>query len=131
MTNPATDAILAADDELISAFGDGRVDEYFALLAPEATFLFHNSPIPLGSRAAYRALWDRWVSEDGFAVRSCTASNQSVQLLGPAAAVLSHDLVTELTTNDGEATIAERETIVYVQRDGRWLVVHEHLSLAP
>ena len=57
-----------AADALVADFGAGRVEEYFARLAPEATFVFHTAPARLGSRAAYRELWGRWVAEDGLLV---------------------------------------------------------------
>jgi uncharacterized protein (TIGR02246 family) len=125
------DEIRAAADALVADFGAGRVEQYFERLAPDATFVLHTAPQRLESRAAYREQWDRWVSEDGFRVRACSSSNQLVQVLGDDSAVLAHDVRTEIADNSGEATVSERETIVFERRDGRWLVVHEHLSAAP
>jgi ketosteroid isomerase-like protein len=91
--------VLAAGDALVADFGGGRVEAYFARLAPDATFLFHTVPGDrLESRAAYRHLWARWEAEDGFRVLRC------------------------------EEDLAEQETVVFARRDGAWLVVHEHLS---
>ena len=124
------DEVRAAGAALVEDFGAGRVDAYFERLAPDATFVFHTTPERLEGRDAYRAVWDGWVSDDGFRVLSCTSSGVLVQELGPDAAVLSHDVATRIATTAGEEDLRERETIVFGRRDGRWLVVHEHLSAA-
>jgi ketosteroid isomerase-like protein len=123
--------ILAAADLLIGDFGGGRVADYFTRLAPDATFLFHTAPQRMGSRDAYRALWDRWVADDGFRVLSCSSSNRAVHPLGADVAVLLHDVATRIETTAGQEDLRERETVVFARRDGEWLVVHEHLSAAP
>lgn len=118
-------------ERLVAAFGEGRLDDYFGCFSPDATFVFHTTPERLGSVDAYRRLWDRWVSEDGFRVLSCRTSDTNVQVLGDVA-VLTHSVRTRLATNAGEDTVHERETIVLArQADGRWLAVHEHLSPDP
>jgi ketosteroid isomerase-like protein len=125
------DDVLAAAAQLVAAFAEGRVDDYFACFADDATFVFHTTPERLESRAAYRALWARWEAEDGFRVLSCTSSNQLVTPLGDDAAVFVHDVATRVATTAGEEDLRERETIVFARRQGRWLAVHEHLSPAP
>lgn len=119
-----------AADALVADFAAGRVEDYFDRLAPEATFVFYAAAERLASRAAYRALWDRWVAEDGFRIVSCVSSGQVVQLLSDGAAVLSHDVATRVSTHAGEEDLRERESIVFVRTDDVWLVVHEHLSAA-
>jgi hypothetical protein len=43
-----------------------------------------------------------------------------------------HSIETRQRSRAGEETLHERETIVFAkQPDGRWLVVHEHLSPSP
>lgn len=116
---------------LVADFGSGRVEAYFDRLASDATFVFHTSPDRLASRAAYRAQWRRWEDEDGFRVLACASSNVHVHVLGPDAAVLAHDVETRIATTAGQEDVRERETIVFARREGRWLVVHEHLSQAP
>ncbi|MER5753230.1 nuclear transport factor 2 family protein [Streptomyces sp. NPDC002088] len=124
------DEVLKAADALVSAFGEGRLDDYFAAFAPDATFVFHTTPERLTSTADYRALWDRWVAEDDFRVLACTSTGQLVQLLGDTA-VFSHQVETTVSTTAGQETLHERETIVFQRQDsGRWLAVHEHLSAA-
>ena len=126
-----TDEVLKAADALVSAFGEGRLDDYFGAFAPDATFVFHTTPERVPSTADYRALWNRWVTEDGFRVVRCTSTDQLVQLLGDTA-VFSHRVETTIATTAGEETLHERETIVFARQDhGRWLAVHEHLSPAP
>lgn len=120
--------VLAAAAALVADFGAGRVDEYFERLAPEATFVFHATPQRLGSREDYRALWATWEAEDGFRVLGCSSSAQVVQELGPGVAVLTHEVATRIATTAGEEELRERESVVFVRRDGGWLVAHEHLS---
>ena len=125
------DEVRQAVGALVSAFGDGRLDDYFGSFAPDTTFVFYTSPERLMSVAEYRALWDRWVAEDGFRVVSCRTYDTNVQRFGDLA-VVTHAVETRISTNDGEETVNERETIVLVRgEDGRWLGVHEHLSPKP
>ncbi|MFE2582479.1 YybH family protein [Streptomyces sp. NPDC059378] len=127
-----TDEVLEAADALVAAFAEGRLDDYFGAFAPDATFVFHTTPLRLSSTAEYRALWDRWVAEDDFRVLSCVSTGRLVQLLGEDTAVFSHDVATVVRSTAGEEGLAERETIVFHRApSGRWLAVHEHLSPAP
>jgi len=116
---------------LVAALGEGRLDDYFGCFAPDATFVFHTTPERPSSVDEYRALWDRWVKEDGFRVVSCRTFGTNVQLFGDIAVVM-HSVVTEISTNQGEDVVHERETIVMARdADGRWVGVHEHLSPQP
>ena len=116
---------------LVAAFGEGRLDDYFGCFAPDATFVFYTTPVRLMSVDEYRALWARWVAEDGFRVVSCRTSDTNVQPFGDIA-VVTHSVETRISTNEGEDTLHERETIVMARgADGRWLGVHEHLSPKP
>jgi ketosteroid isomerase-like protein len=121
----------AAAAALVAAFAEGRVEDYFACFASDATFVFHTTPERLDSRDAYRELWRRWEVDDGFGVLACTSSNQRVQMIGERAAVYVHDVVTRVTTRSGEEELRERETIVFERRGDRWLAMHEHLSPMP
>ena len=97
-----------------------------------ATFLFHGSDRLLGSRAAYEAEWAAWQAH-GFTVLSCRSSEQQVDVWG-GTAVLTHRVRTEVRPADRAVVEVqhERETIVFRQEpDGRWLGVHEHLSVDP
>jgi ketosteroid isomerase-like protein len=123
--------VAAAAEQLVAAFAEGRVDDYFACFADDATFVFHTTPERLESREAYRSLWRRWEAEDGFRVLACASSHQLVAPLGDDAAVFVHDVATRVTTSAGDEDLRERETIVFARRQGRWLAVHEHLSPAP
>jgi ketosteroid isomerase-like protein len=125
------DGVAAAAERLVAAFGAGRVEDYFACFAPDATFVFHTTPERLGSRAAYRALWDTWEQEDAFRVLSCESSNVEITPLGPDVAVFVHDVATTVSTSAGDESLRERETIVFARRQGGWDAVHEHLSPAP
>jgi len=120
-----------AVDSLVAAFGEGRLEDYFGSFAPDATFIFYTTPMRLMSVGEYRTLWDRWVSEDGFRVVSCRTFDTNVQLFDDIA-VVTHSVETQISTNDGQDTVNERETIVFARgADGRWRGVHEHLSPKP
>jgi len=124
--------VLAAAAACVRAFGAHDTAAYFACFHPSATFLFHGTDRLLGSRAAYEAEWAAWRA-DGFGVLSCRSSEQQVDVWG-ATAVLTHRVRTEVRPADGAAVEVqhERETIVFRQEpDGRWLGVHEHLSVDP
>jgi kynurenine formamidase/ketosteroid isomerase-like protein len=122
--------VLAAAAAIVDAFGRHDTERYFALFAPEASFVFHSTSRRLENLAAYREEWANWEKELGFRVRSCKSSDQKVQLFGDVA-VFSHSVRTDLSTKDGETTMHERETIVFHRRNGKWIAVHEHLSLQP
>ena len=126
-----SDTVAAAAERLVSAFAGGRVEDYFACFAADATFVFHTTPDRLESLDAYRRLWREWEREDGFRVVSCTSSNPLVTQLGEDVAVFAHDVATTVSTSAGVQSLRERETIVFARRAGDWLAVHEHLSPAP
>jgi ketosteroid isomerase-like protein len=127
----AEDEVRRAAAALVSAFGSGDLDAYFACFAEDATFLFHTTDRLLTSTEDYRREWERWVSEDGFRVLGCATADTVVQMLEDTA-VLTHRVRTTVATHEGESGLYERETIVFSrQDDGRWLAVHEHLSPAP
>lgn len=119
--------VIKASKAIINAFGADDPESYFAFFDPTATFIFHNSPKRLEDRAEYQQEWASWRRDIGFRVRSCTSSDQRVQLLGDVA-ILTHTVRTEITTVAGAESLVERETIVFERQEGQWLAVHEHLS---
>ncbi|GLP78242.1 hypothetical protein TUM20983_53520 [Mycobacterium antarcticum] len=122
-----TATAMQAAVDVIAAFGAHDTERYFAGFAPEATFLFHAEPALLPSRAAYEALWAGW-ERDGFRVLSCRSLNPRLGLITDDVAVFTHTVRTRLAGVDEEQR--ERETIILRREpDGRWLGVHEHLSL--
>lgn len=126
----AASEVAAAAAAIVGAFGRHDPEAYFALFAPDATFVFHTTPRRLNSRAEYEAEWAKWEKEDGFRVRSCKSTDHRVQVFGDVA-VFSHFVQTELTTSQGPSSLRERETIVFQRRGARWVAVHEHLSAFP
>ena len=120
-------AAMQAAVDVIAAFGWHDTARYFAGFAPEATFLFHAEPQLLASRAAYEELWAAW-ERDGFRVLSCRSLHPRIDLVTDDVAIFTHSVRTRLAGDDDEQR--ERETIVLRREaDGRWLGVHEHLSL--
>ena len=130
MSDPDAE-IREAVDAIVSAFGEGRLDDYFASFDPDCTFVFYTDERRLESVDEYRRLWDRWVREDGFEVLSCSTSDTRIQRWNDTA-VVTHSVHTNVRTHEGEEELDERETIVLRRgADGRWRGVHEHLSPAP
>ncbi|MBW8793672.1 MAG: nuclear transport factor 2 family protein [Streptomyces sp.] len=124
------DTALAAADALITAFAEGRTDDYFDAFAADATFVFHTTGRRLDSTEEYRALWRKWREEDAFRVLACDSDDRRLQLFGDTA-VFTHSVTTRISTKAGEEVLHERETIVLHRTDDDWLAVHEHLSAAP
>lgn len=122
----ASSALRAAAD-LVAAFGSHDTRRYFDAFAPEATFLFHAEPALVPNRAAYEAMWADW-ERDGFRVLSCRSVEPRVDLVTDDVAVFTHGVRTRLAGVEDEQR--ERETIIFRRGpEGRWLGVHEHLSL--
>lgn len=125
-TDSGWDAAMQAATDLVAAFGAHDTRRYFAGFAPDATFLFHNVPGLVESRAAYEALWQDW-EKDGFRVAGCRSLNPHLDLITDDVAVFTHDVATQLAGESEEQR--ERETIVFRRGpNGHWLGVHEHLS---
>ncbi|MGH8354653.1 MAG: YybH family protein [Pseudomonas sp.] len=128
----AREQVLEAACLLVAAFTRNDSEAYFAAFSADASFVFHTSPAPLLSRAAYREQWERWQREDDFQVLECVSSNPFISLHGDVA-IFIHDVATRLSIQGEESLNLERETIVFRQQpdNGRWLACHEHLSAMP
>jgi ketosteroid isomerase-like protein len=127
MSETNADSALRAATDLIAAFGSHDTRRYFDGFAPEATFLFHAEDALVPNRAAYEAMWADW-ERDGFRVLSCRSLDPRLDLVTDDVAVFTHTVRTRLAGVADEQR--ERETIVFRREsDGRWLGVHEHLSL--
>lgn len=123
-----TSMVLDAAAKLVADFGSHNKTAYFAAFSEHASFIFYTHAERLESRLAYETLWDKWESEDGFRVHSCSSSSQLVQMIGEDAAVFSHLVESSIEFGGEISTIHERETIVFRKIDGGWLAIHEHLS---
>jgi ketosteroid isomerase-like protein len=124
------DAVRTAATALVAAFGAHDREAYFASFAPSATFVFHNVDHVVASRSDYETLWRSWEA-DGFKVLACQSSNGVVTMLSADSAVFTHTVRTTVADVAGPLVLGERETIVFQLLDGRWLGVHEHLSIDP
>ncbi len=129
--------VLAAAKRLVKLYGANMMQEYLALFAPDATFIFYSYDDVMMSLNAWSEEIAR-LEADGNRVLSCTSSNQHVQTIAPNGALFFHDVTTvEADAQGNETTYHERETIVFQFRggdgpmDGHWLAVHEHLSPIP
>ena len=122
--------VLQTAAHLVSRFAAHDFDGYFSCFDENTVFIFHTSPHVLVSKSEYQKEWRSWEKEWGFKVEACMSSNQRVQLFD-SVAIFSHDVATTLSTNDGEKSFKERETIVFQQISGKWIAVHEHLSPMP
>lgn len=120
----------AAARALVAAFATHDRTGYFNSFAPNASFIFYNSDRVFNSRAEYEDEWKEWEAT-GFKVLDCTSLNSNVMVLTEDVAVFTHQVRTKLNTADGVIDTGERETIVFQLLGGKWLGVHEHLSLDP
>lgn len=126
--DPVEAAVRDAANRLLADFARNDVDAYFSAFRPDATFLFHNVPELMASRDAYRAEFARWL-RDGFRVIAYESEGQWIHVLGDVA-IFTHRSLTRSSSRTGVEEARERETIVFAREaDGRWLGVHEHLSL--
>lgn len=124
------DEVCAVATALIAAFEANDRNRYFSFFLPRARFIFHAVPFVMENRAAYEAEYDRWVREDGFTVLECTSTRQHAAIFGDGA-VFTHQTFTRVRTHEGESGYHERESIIFTRQSGKWLAVHEHLSLLP
>jgi ketosteroid isomerase-like protein len=118
--------VLDAYERLVSAFREGR--DKFGSFADEATIV--DGGRWFGSLAEYTAAWHAWVERVGHLPVPASVETRvmSLQMLGHTA-VLVHSIESREGTDAGEETEREIETIVFArQPDGRWLIVHQHLS---
>lgn len=132
MTDSTTPSqvVSTAAARLVDAFARFDRETYFDCFAPDASFLFYNADQPFTERSAYEAAWDEW-TRDGWRVLGCASTNARVQMVDDTTAVFTHDVLTEVESAEGPATLRERETIVFTRRGEEWLAVHEHLSPSP
>lgn len=120
--------IRQAYERLVAAFREGRWDDKFASFAEEATVV--DGGAWFGSLSEYRAAWNRWAEQQDVLPVPLSVDTRimKLQMLGQAA-VLTHSIDSRERTDAGEETAHEVETIVFGwQPDGRWLIVHQHLS---
>jgi ketosteroid isomerase-like protein len=123
--------VLEVYERLVTAFREGRFDDKFECFADGATVM--DGGRWFGSLDEYRAAWNRWVAkQDTLPVPlSVETRVMKLQMLDKAA-VLTHSIDSRERTDAGEETVHEVETIVFSkQPDGRWLIVHQHLSPRP
>jgi ketosteroid isomerase-like protein len=127
--NEKRQAALDAADNMIKAFSQHDRENYFAAFSEDATFLFHNLDRLLKSRAEYESEWSLWEENHQFRILDCRSSDHNLQMLGEVA-VFTHSVSTDVNFDSSRVTNHERETIVFVRNNlGRWLGVHEHLSM--
>jgi ketosteroid isomerase-like protein len=122
-------AVEQAAEALLRSFAAHDREGYFAAFAPDATFVFHNHPAVLFSRADYERTWREWEAE-GFHVDGCESVDRRFALVAPDVVIMTHRVRTRLA--GVTETQHERETIVFRREPaGDWLAIHEHLSQDP
>jgi len=126
----AIDDVKKAAADLVGHFGASRVSEYFQCFSESADFIFYTHTERLKSRKAYEDLWKSWEAEMNFKILACTSSDQDIRMVGNSVAVFTHNVSTDVSTNDGVDTVSERETIVFELVGVSWIAIHEHLSPA-
>lgn len=123
---PSTAEVAAAAAAIVDAFRQTDGERYFALFAPDASFVFHPEPHRLDARAAYQEIWAQWVA-GGWRVLDCTSSEPLIQTF-PGGAVFSHTVATRVHTGENEESYRERESIIFRVDGDQLIAVHEHLS---
>ena len=126
----AIDDVKKAAADLVGHFGASRVSEYFQCFSESADFIFYTHTERLKSRKAYEDLWKSWEAEMNFKILACTSSDQDIRMVGNCVAIFTHNVSTDVSTNDGVDTVSERETIIFELVGGSWIAIHEHLSPA-
>jgi ketosteroid isomerase-like protein len=115
---------------LIESFAAHDRSRYFEHFHPDATFLFHDTPGLVQSRADYEAMWAGWERDAGFQVLGCVSTGQRVQEYADLA-VFTHSVHTVRLIDGTQDEVFERETIVLLRQGTTWTCVHEHLSPDP
>ena len=117
---------------LVPPSAAGDLDAYFGSFADDATFLFHTTDRLLTLDGRVPREWARWARRTA---SGCSAARPTAARAGASATppCSTHRVRTTVATPRGaEDVLHERETIVFHrQDDGRWLAVHEHLSVDP
>ena len=117
-------------ESLVAAFAASDAATYVSHFHPDATFLFHDTPGLVRSRADYEALWAEWERDAGFRVLACESTDRHVQQHGDLA-VFTHTVRTRRLVDNTEEELHERETIVLRREGDTWTCIHEHLSPDP
>jgi uncharacterized protein (TIGR02246 family) len=115
-------------EQLVGAFREGR--DKFGSFADDATII--DGGRWFGSLVEYRTAWEEWVAEHGPLVPDSVETRiLDLRVLGDTA-VLIHSIKSGEHTASTVEMEHEIETIVFGrQADGRWLVIHQHLSPQP
>jgi ketosteroid isomerase-like protein len=117
-----------AYERLVGAFREGR--DKFGSFADDATII--DGGRWFGSLAEYRTAWEAWVAVHGPIVPDSVETRiLDLRVLGDTA-VLIHSIESRERAASTVEMEHEIETIVFGRRsDGRWLVIHQHLSPQP
>lgn len=92
MTDDRVEQVLEAARRLVAAFARNDAEAYFAAFSEDASFIFHNWPQPLRSRAAYRKLWGAgdartaskcWRANPAIPASACKATWRSSATMSP------------------------------------------------
>lgn len=106
--------------------------EIEALYAQDPDIIFYDAflPAPLIGRDAMIA-HSKSLFGDLARLTVSTVGRCEVRRLGEHFATVASELVFAAEMRDGKSThIPMRLTLVWERRDGRWLIVHEHVSAA-
>lgn len=120
-------AAFAAAQRIVDLFSAHNVAAYFQCFAENASFVFYNHSEVLTCRKAYEDLWQQWEKQHGFKVLNCQSHAPHITLFNDVA-VFTHKVTTQLLW-DGETCLNhEKESIILLRQENRWICIHEHLS---
>ena len=122
--------IFAVVDKLMADILHGRHEEFLAGHSSDASLICYGVSGRIDSRDEFRTILHSWVHDHGFEMFSVRSTDRRVQFVG-SAAVFTHVLETQFRFDGISDRKFERETLVFEQVEGLWLVSHEHLSVNP
>ncbi|MBN1974156.1 MAG: nuclear transport factor 2 family protein [Sedimentisphaerales bacterium] len=120
--------ILKVHDEMKKAGESLNADELFKYVLDVNDVIIENGVL----RATRKTALD--ITKDGFQgikELTYTYNHKNINVISPTAALWTGTGATNIVLEDGRKITSDfAETIVFVQRDGRWKVLHAHRSSA-
>jgi ketosteroid isomerase-like protein len=123
----AVKAILSIEKELVRDFNAGELDALLAHFHPRVVGFSSTRQERIAGRAAMRKTFDYYHQASSH--MKYHVAKPQVQVFGETAVATFYWTV-ELGTGRPRHAIHGRGSHVFVQQDGKWLIVHEHFSRA-
>lgn len=115
--DPGEQAVRQVSQLIVDSFNQGQVKAMVAAFLPDGEVVDEEGNIYQGSGQLEQVFTGFFEKFPGVRM---TAEIASIRLLGPGLAV--EDGIREVVTEDGAGKAATRYTLMYVKREGQWLV---------